>query len=91
MFAYELWETTSGNLMASFDTEVEALAAVSNRAKLHGPASIATVTLVRVDDEDEDADIVTLASGVKLLSLTTPTTQDAVKVPKSHPRQQRAG
>jgi hypothetical protein len=71
MLAYELWETDSGNLMAAFDTQAEALAAVSKRAKQHGPESVATLTLVSVDDADEDGDIVTLASGSELLARAT--------------------
>jgi hypothetical protein len=67
MLAYELWETESGNLMASFATQAEALAAVSKRAERHGPESVATLTLVSVDDADDDGDIATLASGSELL------------------------
>lgn len=67
MWAYELWETTTGNLMASFDSEAEALHAARERARRHGPQSVDTVALMRVDDEDEDGEMVLLASGASLL------------------------
>ena len=54
MMAYELWETESGNLMASFDTQAEALTAVAQRAESYGPDSVATLTLVSVDDADDE-------------------------------------
>ena len=68
MLAYELWETESGNLMASFDTEVEALRAIGDRARQHGRMSISSIALVQVDDTDEDGEMVTIASGDELLT-----------------------
>lgn len=68
MLIYELWEGTSGNLMATFDTEAEALAAVARRAMRYGSLSVDSLSLVAVDDEDEDADIVTVGSGAGLLA-----------------------
>lgn len=67
MWAYELWETRTGNLMAAFDSETEALDAARERARRHGPESVATVALMRVDDEDEGGEMIVLASGVSLL------------------------
>jgi hypothetical protein len=72
MKVYELWEGISGNLMASFDTETEALAAVSRRATRYGPQSIDSLSLVASDDEDEDLDIVDIASGAGLLRRAMP-------------------
>ncbi len=54
MMAYELWETESGNLMASFSTEAAALAAVADRVSKHGPSSVETIALFAVDDSDAD-------------------------------------
>jgi hypothetical protein len=72
MKVFELWEGVSGNLMAAFDTEAEALAAVKRRADRHGPGSVESLSLVASDDEDEDADIVDIASGLDLLRRASP-------------------
>ena len=72
MWVYELWEVISGNMMASFDTEAEALAAVSRRAVQDGPQSVDSLSLVAVDTEDEHADIVEVASGADLLRHARP-------------------
>jgi len=72
MWVYELWEGISGNMMASFDTEAEALAAVSRRAMRYGAQSIDSLSLVAVDTEDDDADIVEVASGADLLRRAKP-------------------
>ena len=93
MLAYELWETESGSLMASFDTEAEARAAVARRVARYGPESVATLSLVSVDEGDEDEDIVTVASGTELLVSTALPPADAMpassrgrKPGKSSPR-----
>jgi hypothetical protein len=65
---YELWETQSGNLMASYEREDEALRAVTDRARRHGSASVYSIALVRIDEGDEDDEMVTLASGTDLLA-----------------------
>jgi hypothetical protein len=67
MNAYELWETESGNLMASYASERQALSAVAARARDHGPESVNSIALVQVDDADEDGEMVTLATGSDLL------------------------
>ena len=69
MIVYELWETRSRNMIASFATEEDALASVAQSAGRHGAASIASVELVRLDDEDDDGPIERLASGADLLRL----------------------
>jgi hypothetical protein len=74
MTTYELWETQSGNVMASFESEVQAFAAVVNRARLHGAKSVESVALVRIGDivvggdGEEDADMVMVAEGADLLA-----------------------
>jgi hypothetical protein len=73
MMTYELWETQSGNVMASFQNEGQALAAVVDRARRHGPESVESIALVRIGeivkdpDGEEDADMEMLGSGVDLL------------------------
>ena len=68
MWIYELWETESGNLMASFDTEAAALAAVAALVREHGPSSVATVALARLDDQDEGCEMTRIAAGDELLT-----------------------
>jgi hypothetical protein len=87
MWVYELWEGISGNMMASFDTEAEALAAVSRRAAQYGPQSLDSLSLVAVDTENEDADIIEVASGPALLrrvTLQQVTTRNGIDNPSSH-------
>ena len=48
MAGFELWEMHSRNLMADYDTEAEALAAVAAAISAHGPDYIDSVMLVRV-------------------------------------------
>lgn len=68
MLGYELWETQSGNLMASYENEVEALCAIANHVRQHGADSINSIALVQIDDADEDGELVTLATGADLLA-----------------------
>ena len=69
MIAYELWEVRSGNLMESFEDEAGALAAVAERAREFGEASVASLALLSVDTEDEDGrHDVLLAAGAELLA-----------------------
>ena len=68
MLIYELWETESGNLMASFGSEGAALAAVASLVREYGPSSVATVALARLDDEDEGCEMTRLAAGDELLA-----------------------
>jgi hypothetical protein len=72
MLVYELWEGVSGNMMASFGSEAEALAAVERRATRYGPQSIDSLSLVAVSAVDEDADIIEVASGADLLRRARP-------------------
>ena len=68
MLIYELWETEGGNLMSSFESERAALEAVAALVREHGPSSIATVTLARLDDQDEDCEMTQIAAGNELLA-----------------------
>ncbi len=68
MIGYELWDSRSGNLLESFDTEAQALAAVVRTARAHGSASVETFTLARVEDNEE---LVPVASGADLLARAT--------------------
>jgi hypothetical protein len=67
MIVYELWETRSRNMIASFAAEEDALAFVARSAEKHGVSSIASVELVRLDDEDDDGPIERIAAGAELL------------------------
>ena len=68
MWAYELIEGQTGNLMASFETEAEALRVISERVRQHGPESVTSIALVRVDTQDEDGAMETVASGADLVA-----------------------
>lgn len=70
MIVYELWETRSRNMIASFATEEDALASVALSAGRHGAASIASVELVRLNDED-DGPIERIAAGADLVALAS--------------------
>ncbi len=82
MTAYELWETRTGNLMASYDDEAQALRAAVERVRRFGSTSLESVVLVRVDEDDEDGAVEEVAAGADLLARATsatlePTTQRA--------------
>jgi len=63
MIAYELWETQTGNLMASYDDEHQALRAAAACAQRHGSESLESVALIRVDGDDEDGAVEEIAAG----------------------------
>ena len=69
MWAYELIEGRTGNLMAWYATEAEALRVIAEQVRRHGPESIATVALMRVDTDDEDGAMVHVASGADLVKM----------------------
>lgn len=71
MFGYELWETTTGNLIASYEDETAALRAVARSVQQYGPAVLDTVALVRVDEDDEDGGVEEVAAGAGLLARAT--------------------
>lgn len=49
-------------------SEAQALVAIENRAYKHGPDSVTPISLVQVDDTDEDGVMVTLTTGAELLA-----------------------
>jgi hypothetical protein len=63
--AYEVWEMQSGNLVASFGREEEALALVRDAVEAHGEAHGRNLALVR---EDEDGSSTTIATADELLA-----------------------
>lgn len=44
--AYELWETRTGNLMDSFETQEEALSAVADAIQRYGASYVDSIILV---------------------------------------------
>ncbi|MCC7366908.1 MAG: hypothetical protein IT306_00705 [Chloroflexi bacterium] len=77
MHAHELWETESGNLMASFPTEAQALAAVAEQIRQYGPSSVATIALALVNDSNEAGDFEQIAAGPELVQLSHGRTRHA--------------
>lgn len=65
MAGFELWDTESRNLMADFDTEGEALAAVSKEIQAHGLRRIDSISLVRVGPR---GGLTRVAAGAALVS-----------------------
>jgi len=55
--------------MASFESEEAALRAIAARIHRHGPNSIASLSLVRVDATTTMARCFTLASGAELVKI----------------------
>ena len=47
MVAFELWETRSGNLMGSYESEARALGVVAEAIRLHGAEYADSMVLVR--------------------------------------------
>lgn len=62
--AYEIWEMQSGNLVASFGHEADALALVRDAVRTHGEAYGLSLALVREDDAGRTT---TLAMADRLL------------------------
>jgi hypothetical protein len=63
--AYEVWEMRSGNLVASFGTEADALALVRDAVEAHGEEYGRHLALVREDDDDSSTAI---AAGDQLIA-----------------------
>jgi hypothetical protein len=79
---YELWDTSTSNLVAAHGSEAEALAFVRAYADEHGTAYPASWVLLWDDDDTDDAG--QIAEGYSLLSLagviTTPeATEEAAR------------
>ena len=62
---YEVWETQTGNLVASFRREQDALALVRDAIAAHGDAYAQNLALVR---EDEAGHSATIALGEQLVA-----------------------
>ena len=62
--AYEIWEVQTGNLVASFGHERDALALVRDAVKAHGEAYVGSLALVH---EDESGNSTTVATSHELL------------------------
>jgi hypothetical protein len=62
--AYEVWDMRSGNLVASFSREEEALALVRDAVATHGEAYGRSLALIR---EDDDGTSTTMAVSDQLL------------------------
>lgn len=62
---YELWDSDSGNLIAEFDTESEALVAIHRTALLDGAAALESLSLLRCSGEGSTL----VARGSQLASL----------------------
>ena len=62
--AYEVWEMQTGNLVASFSLEEDALALVRDAVEAHGEAYARHLALVR---EDEAGQTTTVATAEQLL------------------------
>ena len=62
---YELWETSSGNLIGSYDSESEALAVVRRVVEDEGAPALDSILLQR-KDHDDGAKLI--AEGKTLLS-----------------------
>lgn len=48
--AYEIWEMQTGNLVASFSHERDALALIRDAVKAHGEVYVGTLALVQEDE-----------------------------------------
>jgi hypothetical protein len=64
--AYEIWEMQTGNLVASFSHEQDALALVRDVVAAHGATYVGTLALVY---EDEAGESTALAMSQELLEL----------------------
>lgn len=67
---YEVWDTSTGNLVGEYDSEDEALAVVLNALRLHGPSATEGLALaLEHDDEAGDDDALPPSlTGPKLLA-----------------------
>ena len=60
---YELWETSTGNLIGTFEAEQDALDLIHNAIVMHGTDYADTLALGREDDNGRSR---TIASGQEL-------------------------
>jgi hypothetical protein len=64
---FEVWDLESRNLLATYETETAALAAVAQAVQLHGPDYATPLALIR---EDHHGRSKLLAQGAALLKRT---------------------
>jgi hypothetical protein len=62
--AYEIWEMQTGNLVASFSHERDALTLVRDAVEAHGEAYVETLALIH---EDEAGCSTTVAASYELI------------------------
>ena len=62
--SYEIWEMRTGNLVATFGSEKEALILVRDAVKAHGDAYVESLALVH---EEDDGSTTTLATSYALI------------------------
>ncbi len=80
---YELWSGASGNLLAGFDTEAEALPAIADTIDEHGRAAAEDLGLLAVDDtkpDDDESAVMLLAEGEALIARALAAAADRVTV-----------
>jgi hypothetical protein len=80
--AYELWETRTGNLIGSFETESEALDVVRGAIRTHGPAYVDTLLLGYENTRGRSR---TIAQGSQLAQLAAAPPGDAAGHQNSTP------
>lgn len=69
--AYELWDQRAANLLADFETEAAALAAVRALTDQHGPDVVHAWSLA-LAHEDDEGETHPVAAGAALLALMAP-------------------
>ena len=80
---YELWSGASGNALAGFDTEAEALQAIADTIDEYGRAAAEDLGLLAVDEtkpDDDESAVILLAEGEALIARALATTADPVAV-----------
>jgi hypothetical protein len=78
MATYELWQMRSGNLMATFETEPAALAAIREAMRRHGAGYAATLALGREDGRGRSKPIAMGAELAERAAAVEPTVPTSV-------------
>ncbi len=76
---YELWDTSTNNLVEACESQADALVFVSAYVAEHGPVYPAAWALLRDDDAADEA--VQIAEGPALLALAEATTTATNRTP----------
>ncbi len=80
---YELWSGASGNALAGFDTEAEALQSIPDTMAEHGRAAAEDLGLLAVDEtkpDDNESAVILLAEGEALIARALAAAADRVTV-----------